>query len=126
MTCPEPEEKETESDHTENHESVEEMDAKAMVAREAQEIMETEAAKAETVTEKPQLSKQEAAVKRQATTQIENCVVIIQWQYTQILLQLLESITNLLGIVLMGFCIGMVELIQYRLTIRIARVKGMS
>jgi len=62
----------------------------------------------------------------QATTQIENCVVIIQWQYTQILLQLLESITNLLGIVLMGFCIGMVELIQYRLTIRIARVKGMS
>ena len=44
----------------------------------------------------------------------------------QILLQLLESITNLLGIVLMGFCIGMVELIQYRQTIRIARVKGMS
>ena len=72
VTCPEPEEKETESDHTENHESVEEMDAKAMVAREAQEIMETEAAKAETVTEKPQLSKQEAAVKRQATTQIES------------------------------------------------------
>ena len=72
VTCPEPEEKETESDHTENHESVEEMDAKAMVAREAQEIMETAAAKAETVTEKPQLSKQEAAVKRQATTQIES------------------------------------------------------
>lgn len=72
VTCSEPEEKETESDHTENHESVEEMDAKAMVAREAQEIMETEAAKAETVTEKPQLSKQEAAVKRQATTQIES------------------------------------------------------
>ena len=72
VTCPEPEEKETESDHTENHESVEEMDAKAMVAREAQEIMETAAAKAETVTEKPQLSKQEAAVGRQATTQIES------------------------------------------------------
>ena len=72
VTCSEPEEKETESDHTENHESVEEMDAKAMVAREAQEIMETEATKAETVTEKPQLSKQEAAVKRQATTQIES------------------------------------------------------
>ena len=72
VTCSEPEEKETESDHTENHESVEEMDAKAMVAREAQEIMETAAAKAETVTEKPQLSKQEAAVKRQATTQIES------------------------------------------------------
>lgn len=72
VTCSEPEEKETESDHTENHESVEEMDAKAMVAREAQEIMETAAAKAETVTEKPQLSKQEAAVGRQATTQIES------------------------------------------------------
>lgn len=72
VTSSEPEEKETESDHTENHESVEEMDAKAMVAREAQEIMETAAAKAETVTEKPQLSKQEAAVKRQATTQIES------------------------------------------------------
>ena len=72
VTCSEPEEKETESDHTENHESVEEMDAKAMVAREAQEIMETAAAKAETVTEKPQLSKQEAAVKRQATTQLES------------------------------------------------------
>ena len=72
VSCSEPEEKETESDHTENHESVEEMDAKAMVAREAQEIMETAAAKAETVTEKPQLSKQEAAVKRQATTQIES------------------------------------------------------
>ncbi|HBZ63800.1 MAG TPA: hypothetical protein DEO89_04130 [Lachnospiraceae bacterium] len=68
----EPEEKETESDHTENHESVEEMDAKAMVAREAQEIMETAAAKAETVTEEPQLSKQEAAVNRQATAQIES------------------------------------------------------
>ncbi len=72
VTCSEPEEKETESDQTENHESVEEMDAKAMVAREAQEIMETAAAKAETVTEKPQLSKQEAAVGRQATTQIES------------------------------------------------------
>lgn len=72
VSCSEPEEKETESDHTENHESVEEMDAKAMVAREAQEIMETAAAKAETVTEKPQLSKQEAAVGRQATTQIES------------------------------------------------------
>lgn len=72
VTSSEPEEKETESDDTENHESVEEMDAKAMVAREAQEIMETAAAKAETVTEEPQLSKQEAAVNRQATAQIES------------------------------------------------------
>ena len=72
MTSSETEEKETESNHTENHELVEEMDAKAMVAKETQGIMETAAAKAETVTEKPQLSRQETAVKRQATTQLES------------------------------------------------------
>ena len=56
----------------------------------------------------------------QAAAKIENCVVIIQGQYTQILLQFLETVPNLLGISLMGFRIGMVELIQHRLAIWIA------
>ena len=56
----------------------------------------------------------------QAAAKIENCVVIIQGQYTQILLQFLETVPNLLGISLMEFRIGMVELIQHRLAIWIA------
>ena len=37
----------------------------------------------------------------QAATQIENRIVIIQGQNTQIFLQLLETVTNFLGIMLM-------------------------
>ena len=62
----------------------------------------------------------------QAATQIENRIVIIQGQNTQIFLQLFETVTNFLGIMLMGFCVGMVELIQHRLVVGIAGVKGMG
>ena len=56
----------------------------------------------------------------QAAAEVEHCVVIIQGQYTQILLQFLETVPNFLGISLMGFCVGPVELIQHRLAIWIA------
>ena len=59
----------------------------------------------------------------QAAAEVEYCIVIIQRQYTQILLQFLEPVTNFLGIALMGFSIGLVELIQNCFAIAIAESK---
>ena len=61
---------------TDKQESTEELDAKAIVAREAQEIMETAAAEEETgdaeAEEEKDESKQEPAVRKQTTTQLES------------------------------------------------------
>lgn len=61
---------------TDKQESTEELDAKAIVAREAQEIMETAAAEEEAgddeAEEEKDESKQEPAVRKQTTTQLES------------------------------------------------------
>ena len=44
----------------------------------------------------------------EAAAEVEHCVVIIQRQGVQKFLQLLESITDLGGIILVGFGIGLI------------------
>ena len=44
----------------------------------------------------------------QAAAEVEHCVVIIQRQGVQKFLQLLESITDLGGIILVGFGLGLI------------------
>ena len=44
----------------------------------------------------------------QAAAEVEHCVVVIQWQGVQKFLQLLESITDLHWITLVGFGIGLI------------------
>ena len=48
----------------------------------------------------------------QAAAEVEHCVVVIQWQGVQKFLQLLESITDLRRITLVGFSIGLIKLLQ--------------
>ena len=48
----------------------------------------------------------------QAAAEIEHSVVVIQWQGVQKFLQLLESITDLRRITLVGFSIGLIKLLQ--------------
>ena len=58
-------------------------------------------------------------------TEIEHGIVVLKGQGVQKFLQFLKSVTNLGRIILMGFCVGSVQLIQHSFTIRIAGVKCM-
>ena len=62
----------------------------------------------------------------QAAAEVEHCVVVIQWQGVQVFLQLLKAITNLRRIALVGFSIGLIELIQYCFATAVTGIKGMA
>ena len=59
-------------------------------------------------------------------TEVPNSIVIIQGYAFQKLIQLFESVTDLRRIGFMGFCVGLVELVQYGLTIAIIGIKGVG
>ena len=62
----------------------------------------------------------------QSATEVKNCVVICQWEIAEIFFQVFESVANFRRVVFMGFCVGLVELVQYGLTITITEIKGMG
>ena len=61
-----------------------------------------------------------------AAAEVEYCVVIIQGQDLQEILQFFKTLPDARRVVFVGFRIGAVQLIQHRLAIRIAGIKGMA
>ena len=59
----------------------------------------------------------------QVITEVEYCIIVIQGQGVQKFLQLLESVANLLWVAFVGLSIGLVNLIQNRLSVTIAGVE---
>ena len=57
---------------------------------------------------------------------VDNLIHLPQGHTVHLPIELVETVTNLLGIALVGFCVGAVELIQHRPAIRIAGVKRMG
>ena len=61
----------------------------------------------------------------QTAAEIKNRIIICQRQYTQKLFQLLKPVADFRRITLVGFGIGLVQLIQNRLTITVTHVTRM-
>lgn len=61
-----------------------------------------------------------------AATEIEDGVVVLQGEGTEEFFQFLETISDFRWIAFVGFCVGLVQLIQDGFAITITGVEGMS
>ena len=61
----------------------------------------------------------------EATTEVEDGIIIFQWQMSQEIIQLTETIPDVRQVGFMGFLIDLVQLIQDGLAVTFAWVKGM-
>ena len=62
----------------------------------------------------------------EVAAEVENCVVILQWEGAEEFFQFLESLADLRWVTFVGFSIGLVELIQNSLAVTIPGVKMQS
>ena len=62
----------------------------------------------------------------EATTEVEDGIVIFKREGAEEFFQFLESVADLRWVGFVGFCVGLVELIQYGFAIAIAGIKVMG
>ena len=62
----------------------------------------------------------------QSATEVKNCVVICQWEIAEIFFQVFESVADFRRVGFVGFCVGLVQLIQDGFAIIVTGIKGVG